>query len=420
MKLRCKVPLSTYVLGHSAEALNLESQFKHDDISVKLKLMGEKSLAPVEAEKDKLFICKVNSISLFIEEVEIDVKESEYPKLLRFLTPIINRVFRNIRNFGTVAHVNEIYPEDQDAEHYLWRWAVEISEDGKSWQNIVTDEPWKYFFYMQRTEPTGELRSSNWPDIEEAIQDNLAPPPEQEFVINAIEYLRNRNYRMALLESIICLEIVLNQHLSKYLSINMKISKGRINKFLSPQLGLTARVSALLNLCLHSKDVKQVEFNNVLKAINWRNHIIHKTGHLPKDLPEGTIYQNINSVLNLVLLLAQRRNQIETSPDMQQIGKNISEKHDAPIPNIWLVDRHRFLVEFVFYVIPSDFPEVQVLEALALEASTQLSARDRRFNPQEHLYIRYYSFRDLKALWYKGSLHIVQTTQDSDRESVKK
>lgn len=420
MKLRCKIPLSTYVLGPSAEDLNLESQFKHDNIFVKLKLLGEKPLTPEKAEKDKFYICKVHSIFLFIEEIEIDVKESEYPRLLRFLTPIINRVLRNIRNFGAVVHIKEIYPEDQDAEHYLWRWTVEISEDGKSWQNIITDEQWKPLLYMQRTEPTGELRSSSWPDIEEAIQDNLAPPPEQEFVTNAIEYLRNRNYRMALLESIICLEIVMNQHLSKYLSINKKISQRRINNFLSPQLGLTARISALLNLCLHSEDIKQVEFNNVIKAIRWRNHVIHRTGHLPKNLPESTIYQNINSILNLVFLLAHRRNQIDISPDMQQIGKNISEKHKAPIPNIWLVDRHRFLVEFVFYVIPSNFPEAQVLENLALETSTQLSARDRRFNPQEHLYIRYYSFRDIKARWYKGSLQMANISQENDKEDIRK
>jgi len=420
MKLRCKVPLSTYVLGHSAEALNLESQFKHDNISVKLKLMGEKPLASEEAEKNKLFVCKVNNIFFFIEEVKIDVKESEYPKLLRFLTPIINRVFRNIRNFGTVAHINEIYPEDQDARHYLSIWTVEISEDGKSWKNIINDDPLKQFLYMQRTKPIAKLYSSIWPDIEEAIQDNLSAHPEQEFVTNAIEYLRNRNYRMALLESIICLEIVLNQHLSKYLSINMKISKGRINKFLIPQLGLTARVSVLLNLCLNSEDIKKVEFNNVLNVINWRNHIIHKTGHLPKDLPDGMIYQNINSVLNLVFLLAQRRNQIEASPEMQQIGKNISEKHDVPIPSIWLLDRHRVLVEFVFYVIPSNFPEVQVLEALALEASTLLSARDKRFNPPEHLYMRYYSFRDIKARWFKGSLQMANISQENDKEGIRK
>ncbi len=414
MKLRYRVPLSANVSGASADSLDLKCQFKHKDLTVKIGFSGEKPLSSDSFPKERRHFRKVNTVEIFIEEVEIEsVKESEYPKLLRLLTPIVNLVLRSIRNFGILAHVNEFYPRDGDAEHYLRRWKVELSEDGKKWRPVVSEDFLKDFLFLQITEKTGELSTSLWPDIEEAIQDNLDPPPEKEFFINALEHLRNRNYRLALIESILCLEMVMSQYLNKYMSIQKNIPKWRIRKMLSPQLGLYGRVSALLNLCLHPEDISKIEFNNVLKAINWRNNIIHRTGHLPDSLPEDKIYQNISSVLQLASLLATKRNQIEHSPEFQEIAKSISEKYKVPIPNIWLTGRHQFLIEFAFFVIPSNFPDAQVLESLAQEASALLSALDPRFKPEEHLYIRYLAFRDIRARWYKGSLHLVQIPEEA-------
>jgi len=414
MKLRYRIPLSANVSGASADALDLKCQFKHNDLIVKIGLSGEKPLSSDSFPKERRYFRKVNTVDIFIEEIEIEsVKESEYPKLLRLLTPITNRVLRSIRNFGILAYINEIYPRDADAEHYLRRWKVELSEDGKKWGHVVSEDFLKDLIFLQVTEKSGELSTTLWPDIEEAIQDNLDPLPEQEFIINALEHLKNRNYRLALIESILCLEIVMSQYLNKYMSIQKKIPPQRINTLLSPQLGLYGRVSALLNLCLYPDDISKIEFNNVLKAINWRNNIIHKTGHLPDNLPEDTIYQNISSVLQLVSLLAARRNQIEISPEFQEIAKSISEKHKVPIPNIWLTGRHQFLIEFAFFVIPSNFPDAQVLESLAQEASALLSALDTRFKPEEHLYIRYLAFREIRARWYKGSLHLVQIPEEA-------
>ena len=44
----------------------------------------------------------------------------------------------------------------------------------------------KDLVFLQITEKTGELSTSLWPDIEEALQDKLDPPPEHEFIINVI------------------------------------------------------------------------------------------------------------------------------------------------------------------------------------------------------------------------------------------
>ena len=73
-----------------------------------------------------------------------------------------------------------------------------------------------------------------------------------------------------------------------------------------------------------------MNFTNILRAINRRNHIIHKTGNLAKEIQENQIRQDIYDVLNLSLLLAHRRNQITNSPEMQKIGKEISDSTAVP------------------------------------------------------------------------------------------
>lgn len=186
------------------------------------------------------------------------------------------------------------------------------------------------------------------------------------------------------------------------------IPRNRIKGFLSPQLGLKARVSVLLPLCLNAEDVERIRFNNVLEAISWRNEVVHGTGHLP-EANEETRRRIIDSVLGLAFLLAGKRNQIEASPGMRKIGESISKKHGVPIPEISLLDRHRFLMRFVFFVKPRAFPEKQIMEAVAQEASVQLSNRDPRFNPAEDLYITYVAFPDyVVARWQGGSLHAAQ------------
>jgi len=413
MKVRWHYPLVTFAKGSSPEALILSSEFKHEGLNVKFNLSGEKPFSFNLSEEEKIYGRKVNIIDFLIEEIEsIPIEESDYPSLLKLLVPIINRVLRGIRNFGFMAAVNEINPLEMEAERYLRRWDIEVSKDEEYFAPILKKDPVKDFLFILIPEKIDELDVLLWADIEESIQDDIAPSPEQEFLVDTLEYLKNRNYRMSLVESIMCLEVVTNQYLEKYMALYKKIPRDRIDKLLQPQLGLSARIAALLDFCLDPDDIAKIEFNNVLTAIRWRNHVMHKTGHLPNNLPEDKIQKNIISVLELVSLLAMRRNQIETSPEMQKIGKMISEKLNVPLPNILATGSHRVLIEFVFFVIPSNFPKTQVLEEIAQEASKLLSERDPRFIPEKHLYIKYYLFpREIRARWYKGTLHLVPSNK---------
>lgn len=409
--------MATYARGLSLDTLNMESRFNHEGYSIKFKLQGQEPKALTIPDEGEIFYTLINSLGFEVEGFEIDISnKSDYPRLLRFLIQIINRVIRSIRNFGIIATAKEIHPRDAEAERHLRRWNIEVSKDGEHWIPFVKEEDrWKDLIYVLMPETDEELNASLWPDIVESIQDDMLPAPEEEFRVNTIENLRNGNFRMALVESVMCLEIVTSQFLEKYLTVHKKTPPARIHRLLQPQLGLSAKVAALLDLCLHPDDIKKIEFNNILTAIEWRNRIMHKSGHLPANLSEEVIRRNLSSVLNLAALLAMRRNQVEASPEMQGLGKTISEKLKVPFPSIWVTGRHRILMEFVFFVLPNTIPAPELLEEISKEAIRLLTERDSRFKAEEHLYIRFLNFpRELLALWVKGSLHAVPPSKKND------
>jgi len=421
MRVRCQVPLSLFVIGPSVDSLALGAEFRHKHFRVTLSLPGSVPVSDDSFPEDSRHFRSVTDLQLQIEEVkegkfkltELVGEPTRHPELFRLLAQIVNRVLRSIRNFGVVAQVGEIHPQYKDAETYLEKWGVEFSEDGENWKLIYplpdTIGGFAALFTAQDYSKLGTLRAIRWPDTVEAIQDNLEPGPEQEFLTNAVEHLERRNYRLALVESIVCLEIVLNDYLKEYLATGKGIPSDRIKNFLTPDIGLTARVSVLLDLTLSREDLKSVEIDHVLQAIDWRNKIVHKTGRLPEGIAEETIRQKIVSVFELAMLLAFKRDQIKAEPEMRQLSEALSKKHAVPVPNIYRVGGHRVAMDMIFP--PVNLPGEEVLKALADDLSSRLLARDKRFKPNEDLSIRYMVFpRKTWARWQNGQLEVIYKT----------
>src|SRR3990172_4309857 len=346
MKLKLKIPLHFYLFGPTELSLKVRTSFNKDGVKVNLKLLSEDPHILSEGPDDSKVFCHLKGAEFELEDTEpqrsklskVVTTEPDYVSILKFLLPIVNRVLRSIRNWGVVAFVAELNPKDDDAKKYIQRWDVQSSEDGENWQAVVKPETGLLSVLLSsfflNDEKAGNLHVKDWSDIEEAIQDNLEPPPEQEFLTNSIEHLNLGNFRLALVEAIICLEIVLTQFLQVFLSIYKIISKSRINDFLSPQFGLKAKVSALLDLILDPNDLKKINVDNVRTAVEWRNGVIHKTGHLPQGVPEEELRRKINDVLSLALLLGRKQEQISSSPELQRIGNQLSQKFRLPNPTI--------------------------------------------------------------------------------------
>lgn len=424
MKVSFKYPLDLYVVGPSRESLDLKTSFLQEPrYSVKLCLEGQEPLELKEGPPETKFFRRITVLAFEIECTSAELSELERFKLLvkdnkkrqellNMLVEVINRALNNIRNFGTVTHIREVYPREDEVEVYLRHWQVKFSENDGEYQDILPMPKGLLSLLLLPSPPaaraTPELRTSSWPDIEEAIQDNLKPSPEQEFLTNTIEFLRTGNLRMALLESIICLEIVLTQYLRAFLVIDKKMPPNRINeKFLTPRLELSTRLAGLLDLTLYSDDLKKIDIQKVLEAVKWRNHIVHRTGNFPPQLKENDLRERISSVITLTLLLAERRDQIQAQPELQEISKKISQDNDIPLPTIWLIRKHIIYVEIQFFSSP--IPNKSVLEKVIHDLSEELKNRDQKFEPDNHLYVRFVQFpKKTIARWRRGTLEVIK------------
>src|SRR3990172_5940683 len=423
MKLKLAIPLNIYLRGPTEQSLEVEMSFEHDDVKVNLRLVGENPLTFPKGSDDSKVFRHVKVAEFVLEDTDplqsrltkIVTTETDYVQILKFLLPIVNIVLRSIRNWGFVAFVTELNPRDDDAKKYIQRWDVQFSEDGENWQAVVKPETGLLGALLSgflNDERAGNLYVRNWSEIEEAIQDNLETPPEQEFLVNSIEHLNLRNFRLALIEAVTCLEIVLTQFLRVYLSINKKLSKNRIDKFLTPQFSLALRVSGLLDLVLDPSDLKEINIDNVRTAISWRNKVVHEIGHLPQGIPEAELRKKILDVLTLAALLGGKRDQIKSSPESQQIGNQLSQKFGLPEPTILRLGRHRILINFEFLLsseMPSDLETV--LKSVADDASSIFATKDSRFNATEHLHIRFLVFfQGIKARWRNGTVEVVESS----------
>ncbi len=421
MKLCFRVPFNSYLVGTSIDSLNLQTSFEEDGYLVKLVIEGDDPLELKDGTPETKHFKKTTYLSFEItlggesaenlEKFKLLVKEeSQRLKLFYLLVSAVNRTLCSIRNFGVVAHIQEVRPKNSEIESYFRRWGVKFSENNEKYQTILPATTGLLQVLLSHStldQMIPELHVSDWPDIEEALQDKLEAAPEQEFLTNAIEFLRVRNFRMALLESVICLEIVLTQYLRAFLSVRKNIPNERIGKFLTPQLGLSSRLSGLLDITLGREDLNRINIQKILKTVEWRNHIIHKTGRLPKELKEDTLRDGILSVLTLATLLAQRRDQIQAEPGLQKIAKEVSDDHRVPIPTIWAMKRHHILVEIQFFF--DEIPASRVFEKVSENLTIKLKERDSRFDANKHLFIRFSEFpKKTIARWRRGNLEIIQ------------
>lgn len=418
MKLRLKYPLEIYVCSREKQKSSLSTYFIRDGNRINIRLIGSDEYEMPEEIQGVKFFRQIEAIEYEIEEIQSDISElsqlispkPDHIKIINFLKPIINRVLRSLRNWGFLYSIAEIDPSDTSAEYKIRLWNVEYSLDSINWKKVV--EPPKGILstllnYKDPDDQKEVLNVGNWKGVEEAIQDDIEIPPEREFLANAMHHFKQRNYRVALVEAIICLEIVLSQFLTAYLSITKKVPNKRIKKFLTPQLSLGTKISGLLDLVLVPDDLKQIELENVLKAIGWRNDIVHKKGKLRKDLSEKDIEQKIVSVLSLALILGSKRDHIKNSPMFQQLSTMLADKFKFTQPDILQVRKHEFIIEFDFleFQLPSDIQ--QVLNDVATEAKSFLTSHDSRFDPKEHLEIRFMDvLNGLKAQWKNGNVKI--------------
>lgn len=420
MFLRFTLLKGIYLIGHSPEALDVSASFNHKGYGVRISFPGGEVTELPEAPVHSKFFRKPDGLQFVLDDKDtrgvllVDlIKIDNYSALLLLMRTVASRVFNVIRNFGLVPEIPENLPakleKGGNLEAEVLDWIPEESTDGESWTPIPKSKGFDFlllfvtsrFSRAARFSEHTELNVALWPDIVEALEDNKEPPPEMEFFTNAIGHFRQKNFRLAVVESIVCLEVVFTQFISNYLSISAKVKKENLQRFLSPELGLTARLSGLLNLTLHESYLKEIDLDRVLKVVEWRNKIIHKTGRLPSGIDEDTLQKNISAVFFLINLLAERRDNIIASPELNEIADVLRQKADVMWPSIWLESRHQVRIDFDLFSKKEAPDYRQKLENLVRQTIELLRKRDPRFDPIKHLTICFKHIPDGSQIWYQ-------------------
>lgn len=303
--------------------------------------------------------------------------DHNWAALLRFVSTVGNRVLRAIRNQGSVPHVTEIRTTSAKPEEELLRWRVESSDDAETWTSVIP-EPQGLDGIGARFWPPvePEIKALNWREIEIALEHDLPPRPEQEFTTNSIEFLRLGNLRMAITESIIGLEIVLNKYLKQSL-MERGIGKKDVDDFVGPQLGLSNRVSVVLPFTSPQLS-GEVDLNKVRSVVDWRNRVVHKTGNLPEELDAEIVRERVGEVVRLTYLLAMELRKMEATPQIRELIQAIATAHKVET-EFTVTGPHQLLMVVWAPV------ERETMRKIIEEVGVRWSEYDKQFEAPRHL-----------------------------------
>jgi hypothetical protein len=409
MMLRVNIPQRFFLCSNSEDQLESVSvSFFYQHYGVTLSLEGGEFKQATWAKPTDYTQCYRESTHalLVIKETERShraiadlITPSGYEDLLDLIEGAAMKAIRVIRNVGFVPELPESLPRNESLEEILRSWKSQMSSDGATWTTALPpDSERGYRSLLRLSGRSGfasdftrmpELNIIYWSRIKEVLEDNVEIAPEDEFLTNTIGHLRACNFRLALIDAVIGLEIVLTRYLRCYLGTIKKMPKKRIDAFLLNDFGLTPRLAGILDLTMHESYLRDIKLDQVLKAVTWRNHIVRKTGQLPTDVTVQTLREHIDAVLDLAHMLAELYVDTAASPERREIAEKLKTNWSGRIlwPQLWIKPWHRVYAE-VGCDIGNSLTESE-MNAIAEELGEHLKARDKHFNPTSDLQVNF-------------------------------
>ena len=311
---------------------------------------------------------------------------------IKLVTRLALRILTVIRHVGDCPEVPVTLPEHEVMDRIRF-WKFETSSDGDSWEKLQPIDTEKYDLFsfglglglglFSDFPQTGWLDVRHWPRIAETLEEDKKIQPEDEFYTNAKKHLSEENLRLAVLEAVICLEIVLTEFLRMDMSVSKGFKKKQVESFLT-NTGLTARLTGVLGYALDQSYLKDMDL--VLKTVHWRNQITHNTGNIPEGIPHDTVKNGINAVLRLAKALAERRDGITAQPKLNKVAALLTKAWDNTfMVRIRQLPWHEVIAEVTHFTVPTE----DTMNRIATETSRLLSEGDKRFVCKQHLRIAF-------------------------------
>jgi len=423
MFLKFNLPIRINLITHEKEYLNNTFiNFNYKKYNCFLKLKSEKDIIE-NKEKEKItYTRNYHGISIMIEDnskgtIENFVKEQSMAQILKLINLISNRCLLVFRNYGNLTKVKEfsLQLDSKDIEQFksfFMMLDIKISKkNNNEYEKIL--KYWGFKIDIAKEFTSGWLQKSYfnvydeeylgyniWLEIKDALENNLEITEERYFFVNSLEHIYNNNIRLAVIETVISLEIAVNKYLKDYLKLK-NIPNDRITNLINSHIGIYSMVSVLLDLSIEEEVMETIKIDEVLKLITLRNNIIHNNKQIPKESSERKeTFNQIASTHILCKLLVGFCNKrinikallknAQTSYDIENIEIKCLPDNPIIVLSVYLKEYSNELINKINFSIISSLKDFRGYE--------------RSYNEKEHLYINYRFNKKVMAKFSKGKL----------------
>lgn len=327
--LDLRLPANFLVTAPEKDLLALQATFDQSGFNVSLSFDIKEANEWDGGSKADHWNAQVTGIKLRFEAKKPGILEEDKlatpegrDALLARLVPILNRVLTALRNYGRASHQKQVRVPAGKTDTYLKYWNTQLIVNGASKPLIPRGDLLSSLLDWPR-EPGALVQHHRFQDVEEALQNQIQAPPEQEFIINSVEALEQGLFRHAVLEGVIGLEIVVSQYLKLYLLDVKHLEKDVVTNFVSPKLGFSDRISVLLKLATEERHLKDIDLKKVRTVIGWRNGIVHEKGNLPEGLKEADLRAHLAQVYDLVEVLAVLTKNLSNASALSELAERV-------------------------------------------------------------------------------------------------
>jgi len=423
MFLKFNLPISINLTANEKECLNdTLINFNYKKYSCFLNLKSEKDIIENKEKEEITYARNYYGISITVEDnnkgmIGKFIKDKSMVEILKLINTISNRCLLVFRNYGYLTKVKEYFlqldsKDTEQLKSFFVMLDTKISKkNNNEYEKILEYLGFKIDLGEEFTRSWLQKSYFNifdeeyldyniWLEIKDALENNLEITEERYFSVNSLEHIYNNNIRLAVIETVISLEIAVNKYLKDYLRFK-NIPNDRIRNLINSKTGIHSMVSVLLDLSIEEELMEAIKIDEVLKLIILRNKIIHENKKIPKESSEQKeIFSQIASTKFLCKLLfgfCNKRIKIKA------LIKNTQRNYDIKNIEIRCLPDNPIIV-LIVYLKEYSHELIDKINFSIISSLKDYGGYERLYNEKEHLCINYRVNKKLMAKYSNGKL----------------
>lgn len=325
MTVKYNVPVVFVVYGEGLDESALVSTFEFKHLGVGIRLASDEKLYTIDVDGHSVQTLTIDHLAISIDDradgsLANLVNSSKWDDVLKMLLRVANSCISHIRDTGGVPRLHTITTSGrEDARFVLHKFDVQISEDSTTWREIIKESELKadvqqYLAHLMVSKPKGWLSLVRWASVKSSLASGVDPDSAAQCTVNAQEYLELGNLRLAVLESVMGLELSMASYLGEYGRYKLSMPRDQIATMLSPAVTLETRLKCLLPFCNGGQMLPDASLKKVLAVVRWRNAIVHELGDLPTGVSPDVAASYIQETVLVVEWLRFEAKRMKSRP----------------------------------------------------------------------------------------------------------